>query len=121
MRTVMSLISLSALVSVLCACASAPPPAPAQVPASMMLTPQPCTPDPYTDPYACGQSGAGYYDSAPYTAYPTLVSPYYPGAFPLPPPPVKKPPTPPAPPAKPPVKPAKPKPQPCRKSDKACP
>ena len=86
----------------------------------MTLTPQPCTPDLYTDPYACGQTSGGYYDSEPYTYYPSLLAPYNPGAFPAP-PPVKKPPAPPVPPGKPPVKPGKPKPQPCPRNDKACP
>lgn len=121
LRTDTSWMWLPALALLASGCASTPPPAGTVAPASMTLTPQPCTPDPYTDPYGCGQTGAGYYDSTPYTDYPPLLLPYYPGAFPVPAPPVKKPPVPPTPPVKPPVKPARPQPQPCPKSDKACP
>jgi hypothetical protein len=121
MRTHALSLALFALASLEFGCASTPPLPPPPPPASMTLTPLPCMPDPYTDPYACGQTGGGYYDSAPYTDYPSLLAPYYPGAFPVSAPPVKQPPAPPTPPGKPPTKPAKPKPQPCPKNDKACP
>lgn len=124
MRTHALSLALPALALLASGCASTPSAPPPPPPASMTLTPQPCTPDPYTDPYACGQTGAGYYDTGPYNYYPTyppLLTPYNPGAFPSPPPPVKKPPAPPTPPGKPPTKPVKPKPLPCPKSDKACP
>ncbi len=91
----------------------------------MSITPQPCVADPLQYPDPCPQPGPGYYDSAPYTYYPFLVAPFYPGVLPAP-APVIKPPAPPPPPVhpgKPPVKTGGPKlrERPCPRSDRPCP